>query len=79
MVSRCSTAVLFRLVILLNDALVVGLLNIVWNTFHAKDLNIKGSTVTEGIVDACQSLLMDLVHVHRETCEELRQYLFEIG
>lgn len=55
----------FCLLELSGDALVVRIENIVWNAFHAEDLDIKTRAVGQGILNFSELFLVDLAHVHR--------------
>lgn len=54
--------------VLLRDLLVVLVDNIFGDSFHAKNLNLEALAAGNGILDVSEVLLVDLVHVHRETC-----------
>jgi hypothetical protein len=51
----------------LGDLLVVLVDYLGGHTFHAEDFNLEALTPGVGILDMCEVLLVDLVHVHRET------------
>jgi len=51
----------------LDDALVVLLYHILRDALHAEDLDVQALAVRQGILDAGEGLLVDLVHVDGET------------
>lgn len=53
--------------LLRDNALVLGC-DIIGHTFHTKDLNVQTLASWDCILDLCEVLFVDLVHVHRETC-----------
>lgn len=53
---------------LVADALVMGLHDVFGDTLHAENLDVRGLAVGKGILDSGQVLLVDLIHVHRQTC-----------
>jgi hypothetical protein len=56
-----------RRVEVLDDALVVLLDNVLGDTLHAEDLDVKALPVRECILDACEVFFVNLVHVDGET------------
>ena len=48
------------------DTLIVLLRNVIWDTFHAEDLDVKPGSVGQGIIDCGEILLMDLTHVNTQ-------------
>jgi hypothetical protein len=49
-----------------NDALIVGLGYLCWDTFHAKYLHLKPLSVRQGVVDTGQGFLVNLIHMDRQ-------------
>ena len=52
----------------LDDALVVRLNDVLGDAFHSEDLDVQPLSVGERILDTIKTLLVNLVHVDRETC-----------
>jgi hypothetical protein len=46
----------------------VLLLDVFGDTFHSEHLDVEALAVRKSILDMGKGLLMDLVHVDRETC-----------
>ena len=51
----------------LDDALVVLLQDVLGDALHAEDLDVQPLPVGQRVLDVVEVLLMDLVHVHRQT------------
>lgn len=56
-----------RLLELGHDSLVVGLDDVLRDTFHAEDLDIETGSIRESIVDGGQLFLVYLAHMHRQS------------
>ena len=67
-VSGSSVSLGLSLVVVLNDALVVLLHNVLGHTFHSEDLDLEALSVGKGILDTGKGFLVDLIHVDRKTC-----------
>lgn len=52
----------------LDDALVVLLYDLLGDTLHAENLDIEPLPAGKRILDTVESFLVDLVHMHGETC-----------
>jgi hypothetical protein len=67
-VARQPGALFFLGEVLLGDLLVVTVEDLGGDTLHAEDLNVQALPPANRVLDMCEVLLVDLVHVHREAC-----------
>jgi hypothetical protein len=67
-IARQPRALCFLGEVLLGDLLVVAVEDLGGHALHAEDLNVQALPPANCILDMCEVLLVDLVHVHRETC-----------
>ncbi len=63
-IPRRSATFGLSLGILTDDALLVTGPNIVWDTFHTEDLDVRAGAVGQSVLDGSQSLLVYLGHMN---------------
>lgn len=66
LVARRGASIHLALVKLSNDALVVGLDDVFWNSLHREDLEFEAGSVRQRILDGREGFLVDLVKVYRK-------------
>lgn len=67
-VSSRDLSVLLRLLEVLKDAVAVLVEHFLGDTLHAKNLHLETLSVGKRVFDLREVFLVDLVHVHGETC-----------
>lgn len=67
-ISSRDSAIFLRLVKVLNDSVSVLLENLLWNTLHAKNLDLESLPVGKCILDLAERLLVHLVQMDGKTC-----------
>lgn len=68
-IARSDSAVLLRLVKVLDDAVAMLVEYVLGDALHAENLHVEALAVGEGIFDLVEGLLVHLVEVDGETCK----------